>query len=57
MTVLSGPMGGSVPIEAGRMPGCLPFTGGAAEQPACIMDAFAIMEAAAQALKPGSGES
>ena len=32
--------------------GHLPFSGGAAEQPACVMECLKVMEAAAVALKP-----
>lgn len=37
--------------------GPLPFAGGLAEQPACLMDAFEIVGAAMAALKPKRGES
>lgn len=32
--------------------GPLPFAGGMAEQPACVMEAFGIMDAAYAAMKP-----
>lgn len=40
-----------------RIPGHLPFGGGVAEQPACLMAAFAVMDAAADLITPvGRGD-
>ena len=36
----------------GFAPGPLPFAGGSADQPACVMDALAIMSAAKAKLRP-----
>lgn len=46
-------MGGGMikPVEVGRLGGALPFAGGSAEQPSCVMDALLVMEAAASRLK------
>lgn len=40
----------------GYASGPLPFAGGAADQPACVMAAFAVMAAAERALKPEKEE-
>lgn len=43
--------------RGGMSPGPLPFSGGSAEQPACVMDAFGIIADAEAKLKPkGGGE-
>lgn len=36
-------------------PGHLPFAGGTADQPACVMAAFGILSAAERALEPPKG--
>lgn len=41
----------------GMAPGPLPFAGGVADQPACVLDAFDIIAGAMAALKRRSGES
>lgn len=38
--------------RGGMAPGPLPFAGGLADQPACVMESFAVMSAAETALKP-----
>ena len=38
--------------RGGMAPGPLPFAGGLADQPACVMESFAVMSAAEAALKP-----
>lgn len=38
-------------LALGRLPGPLPFPGGWLDQPACVLEAFAIMDGAAAALR------
>jgi hypothetical protein len=47
---------GPLPIEVGRTAPVLPFSGGLAEQPACVLAAFRIMDAAAARLAAGFGD-
>lgn len=44
---------GAVPVEVGRTPPLLPFAGGLAEQPACVLASFRIMDGAAARLEHG----
>jgi len=45
------PAGGAQPVAAGRLPGRLPFAGGLADQPACVIEAFREMDRALVLLK------
>lgn len=49
-------MAGAGVVQLPDQPPALPFAGGVADQPACVMRAFAILDAAYRALKPKPGE-
>lgn len=51
MALIPGPNGAVLPVETGRTAPLLPFAGGLAEQPACVIAAFRVMTQAADALK------